>query len=115
MPVSKMEELIRSPLSGFLKTVKDPDRRPYPALPSGKSWCEACGKDRFREEVSCTTSCQESISQQKHSSSTRATSINPPSKQCNKEKERKRRVKERRNEEVRKEGKRMGERGKKRG
>ena len=27
-----------------LKTVKDPDRGPYPAYPSGKSWCEACGK-----------------------------------------------------------------------
>ena len=27
-----------------MKTVKDPDREPYPAYPSGKSWCEACGK-----------------------------------------------------------------------
>ena len=43
-PVSKMEELIAVHCQASLKTVKDPDRRPYPAYPSGKSWCEACGK-----------------------------------------------------------------------
>ena len=44
VPVSKMEELIAAHCQTSLKTVKDPDRRPYPAYPSGKSWCEACGK-----------------------------------------------------------------------
>ena len=44
VPVSKMEELIAAHYQTSLKTVKDPDRRPYPAYPSGKSWCEACGK-----------------------------------------------------------------------
>ena len=44
VPVSKMEELIAVHCQASLKTVKDPDRRPYPAYPSGKSWCEACGK-----------------------------------------------------------------------
>ena len=44
VPVSKMEELIAVHCQTSLKTVKDPDRRPYPAYPSGKSWCEACGK-----------------------------------------------------------------------
>ena len=44
VPVSKMEELIAAHCQASLKTVKNPDRRPYPAYPSGKSWCEACGK-----------------------------------------------------------------------
>ena len=44
VPVSKMEELIAAHCQTFLKTVKNPDRKPYPAYPSGKSWCEACGK-----------------------------------------------------------------------
>ena len=44
VPVSKMEELIAVHCQASLKTVKDPDREPYPAYPSGKSWCEACGK-----------------------------------------------------------------------
>ena len=44
VPVSKMEELIAAHCQASLKTVKDPDRGPYPAYPSGKSWCEACGK-----------------------------------------------------------------------
>ena len=44
VPVSKMEELIAVHCQASLKTVKDPDRRPYPAYPSGKSWFEACGK-----------------------------------------------------------------------
>ena len=44
VPVSKMEELIAAHCQASLKTVKDPDRRPYPAYPSGESWCEACGK-----------------------------------------------------------------------
>ena len=42
--VSKMEESIAAHCQTSLKTVKDPDRGPYPAYPSGKSWCEACGK-----------------------------------------------------------------------
>ena len=44
VPVSKMEELIAVHCQASLKTVKDPDRKPYPAYPSGTSWCEACGK-----------------------------------------------------------------------
>ena len=44
VPVSKMEELIAVHCQASLKTVKDPDREPYSAYPSGKSWCEACGK-----------------------------------------------------------------------
>ena len=44
VPVSKMEELTAAHCQASLKTVKDPDRGPYPAYPSGKSWCEACGK-----------------------------------------------------------------------
>ena len=44
VPVSKMEELIAAHCQASLKTVKNPDRRPYPAYLSGKSWCEACGK-----------------------------------------------------------------------
>ena len=44
VPVSKMEESIAAHRQASLKTVKDPDRGPYPAYPSGKSWCEACGK-----------------------------------------------------------------------
>ena len=44
VPVSKMEELIAAHCQASLKTVKDPDRGPYHAYPSGKSWCEACGK-----------------------------------------------------------------------
>ena len=41
--VSKIEELIAAHCQASLKTVKDPDRGPYPPYPSGKSWCEACG------------------------------------------------------------------------
>ena len=37
VPVSKMEELTAV-------HCLDSDREPYPAYPSGKSWCEACGK-----------------------------------------------------------------------
>ena len=44
VPVSKMEELTAAHCQASLKTVKNPDREPYPAYPSGKSWCEACGK-----------------------------------------------------------------------
>ena len=44
VPVSKMEKLIAARCQTSMKMVKDPDRRPYPAYPSGKSWCEACGK-----------------------------------------------------------------------
>ena len=44
VPVSKMEESIAAYCQASSKTVKDPDRGPYPAYPSGKSWCEACGK-----------------------------------------------------------------------
>ena len=44
VPVSKMEELIAAHCQASLKTVKNPNRRPYPAYPSSKSWCEACGK-----------------------------------------------------------------------
>ena len=44
VPASKMEELTVAHCQASLKTVKNPDREPYPAYPSGKSWCEACGK-----------------------------------------------------------------------
>ena len=44
VPVSKMEELTAAHCQASLKTVKDPDRGPYPAYSSGKSWCEACGE-----------------------------------------------------------------------
>ena len=44
VPVSKMEELTAAHCQASLKTVKNRDREPYPAYPSGKSWCEACGK-----------------------------------------------------------------------
>ena len=44
VPVLKMEELTAAHCQASLKTVKNPDREPYPAYPSGKSWCEACGK-----------------------------------------------------------------------
>ena len=44
VPVSKMKELTAAHCQASLKTVKNPDREPYPAYPSGKSWCEACGK-----------------------------------------------------------------------
>ena len=44
VPVSKMEELTAAHCQASLKTVKNPDREPCPAYPSGKSWCEACGK-----------------------------------------------------------------------
>ena len=44
VPVSKMEELTAAHCPASLKTVKNPDREPHPAYPSGKSWCEACGK-----------------------------------------------------------------------
>ena len=44
VPASKMEELTAAHCQASLKTVKNPDREPYPAYPSGKSWCEACGK-----------------------------------------------------------------------
>ena len=44
VPVSKMPGSIEVLCQASLKTAKDPDRGPYPAYPSGKSWCEACGK-----------------------------------------------------------------------
>ena len=108
VPVSKMEELIAAHCQASLKTVKNPDRRPYPAYPSGKSWCEACGKTgsgkKFHHNVMsgvdfAAQHCSSQGTQQPH----------------NKKEDVKRQERERRNEEARKEGKRMGERVKKRG
>ena len=109
VPVSKMEELTAAHCQVSLKTVKNPDREPYPAYPSGKSWCEACGKTgsgkKFHHNVMSGVDFAAQHKSSKHQ----------PTKQAMQQRERKRRVKERRNEEVRKEGKRMGERVKKRG
>ena len=51
VPVSKMEELIAAHCQTFLKTVKDPDRDPYPAYPSSKSWYKAEARQRSSEPV----------------------------------------------------------------
>ena len=49
VPVSKMEELITAHSQTFLKMVKDPDRDPYPAYPSSKSWYKAEARQRSSE------------------------------------------------------------------
>ena len=114
VPVSKMEELIAVHCQTSLKTVKDPDRRPYPAYPSGKSWCEACGKmgsgQKFYHNVTPGSDFA-AEAQQQHKSSK-----HQPTKQtmATKRKKRRKGSRRRRNEEVRKEGKRMEERVKKR-
>ena len=114
VPVSKMEELIAAHCQTSLKTVKDPDRRPYPAYPSGKSWCEACGKmgsgQKFYHNVTPGSDFA-AEAQQQHQEQQASTH---QASNATKRKKKKKRVKERRNEEVRKEGKRMGERVKKR-
>ena len=57
VPVSKMEELIAAHCQTFLKTVKDPDREPYPAYPSSKSWYKAEARQRSSEpEITVTGS-----------------------------------------------------------
>ena len=73
VPVSKMEELIAVHCQASLKTVKDPDREPYPAYPSGKSWCEACGKmgsgQKFYHNVTPGSDFTAEAQQQQHKSS----------------------------------------------
>ena len=55
--VSKMEELITAHSQTFLKTVKDPDREPYPAYPSSNSWYKAEARQRSSEpEITVTGS-----------------------------------------------------------
>ena len=72
VPVSKMEELIAVHCQASLKTVKDPDREPYPAYPSGKSWCEACGKTdsgkKFHHNVMSGVDFATEAQQQQHKS-----------------------------------------------
>ena len=87
VPVSKMEELIAVHCQTSLKTVSDPDRRPYPACPSGKSWCEACGKmgsgQKFHHNVTPGSDFA-AEAQQQHKSSK-----HQPTKQAMQQRERK--------------------------
>ena len=50
VPVSKMEESINAHNQASLKTGQNPDGRPFPANPTGKSWDDASGKTGSRKK-----------------------------------------------------------------